>query len=127
MDFAMRYDRWCRPLSTVFGMGPKRAVIRVDDNMLRVKHGWAFQIDVPLGNIASARLYGKRPLAWGVHGAEDGWLVNGSRDGVVIVRFATPVKPVKAPLGAWPVRCVLVSLEKPDAFLAALRGGKENV
>jgi hypothetical protein len=120
MDFAMRYDRWCRLLATVFRMGPKRTVIRIADDMLHIQHGWAFRVDVPLANIASARPYDKRPLAWGVHAAEDGWLVNGSRDGIVRVRFASPVKPARTPLGTWPIRSLLISLEKPDAFLAAL-------
>jgi hypothetical protein len=123
VDFAMRYDRWYRPLATVFGLGPKWTTIQVVDDTLRVKHGWAFRIDVPLKDIKSARLVRKRPWAWGVHQAKDGWLVNGSRHGIVEVKFASPVKP-KKPLSSLPFsgpfRSLYLSLTKPDSFIAAL-------
>ncbi|EFV13903.2 hypothetical protein HMPREF9336_01232 [Segniliparus rugosus ATCC BAA-974] len=116
----MRYDRWYQLLATVFWMGPKRTVIRIVDDVLHVRHGWSFRIDVPLANISSARIYGKRPLGWGVHAFQNGWLVNGSRDGIVIVQFDAPIKPAKAPLFRWPIRSLAISLTDPDGFLAAL-------
>lgn len=65
MDFAMRYDRWYRPLATFVGMGPKRTMIRLDGDALHVKHGWMFRIDVPLTYIKSAHLITARPLPGG--------------------------------------------------------------
>ena len=52
----MRYDRWYRPLAIVCGLGPNGTIIRVADDTLHVKHGWAFRLDVPLEDIKSARL-----------------------------------------------------------------------
>ncbi|MGL6234318.1 MAG: hypothetical protein ACRC20_03145 [Segniliparus sp.] len=121
MDFSLRYDRWYLPLATALGAGPKRTLIRVAEGTLQVKHGWIFRIDVPLASVESARRTNRRPLAWGVHTFSGGWLVNGSRDGVVEIGFASPVKPAKAPLFNWPVRSLALSLEDPEGFLAALR------
>ena len=99
----MRYDRWYRPWATVFGLGPKWTTIRVVGDILHVKHGWAFCIDVALKDIKSARLIRERPSAWGVHPMGDAWLVNGSRHGVVELKFARPVtsKTVKLLAGTW--------------------------
>ncbi|MCV7385954.1 hypothetical protein [Mycolicibacter longobardus] len=123
MNFAMRYDRWYRPFATVLGLGPKRASIRVADGFLQVRSGWAFAMDVALDNIESARPAPERMWGWGVHQACNGWLVNGSRHGMVEIRFAHPVKPTKAPTAGLfnkPVRCLYVSVTDPDTFIAAL-------
>jgi hypothetical protein len=120
MDFAMRYDRWYRPLATVLGMGPKRTVIRVADNTLHVKHGWAFQLDIPLNDITFARRISRRPFSWGVHTGGDVWLVNASRDGIVELKLARPAtsKSVKFQSNSWgEVRSLYLSLEDPDSFV----------
>lgn len=119
----MRYDWWYRPLATVFGLGPRWTRIRVADGVLRVRHGWAFAIDVPLHDIESVTPVDRRPLARGVHAALDGWLVNGSGRGVVEVRFAQPIKPKRAPLIGWfnrPVRKLYLSVTTPEEFIAAV-------
>ncbi|MBV9319619.1 MAG: hypothetical protein JO106_06860 [Mycobacterium sp.] len=124
MDFAMRYDRWYRPWATLFGLGPKWTTIRVVDDILHVKHGWAFCIDVPLKDIKSARLICERPFALGVHPMGDAWLVNGSRHGIVELKFARPVtsKTAKLWAGTWAeVRCLYISLTEPDGFIGALK------
>ena len=120
MDFSLRYDRWYRPLATVFGAGPKRTSVRLEAGALHVRYGRLFRIDVPSGSVESARRLDLRPFGWGVHVLGDGWLVNGSRDGIVCVRFSSPIKPAKAPLFAWPVRSLSLSLEDPEGFLTAL-------
>ena len=127
VDFAMRYDRWYRPLATVLGMGPKRTMIRVDDDTLHIKHGWMFRIDVPLKDIKSAHLVSGRPLAWGIHPMGDSWMVNGSRDGIVELKFAHPVtsKSVQLMSSSWgEVRSLYISLANPDSFIAALKSYK---
>lgn len=91
MDFRMRYDRWYRPLATLLGAGPKRTTIRVDQGALHVKHGWMFRIDLPLNDIRSVRVLSGRPLAWGGHPMGDAWVVNGSRERIVELRFSRPV------------------------------------
>jgi hypothetical protein len=119
----MRYDRWYRPLATVLGMGPKRTMIRVTGNTLHVKHGWAFQLEIPLNNITSARHISRRPASWGVHTGGDVWLVNASRDGIVELKLARPVtsKSVKFQSNSWgEVRSLYLSLEDPDGFVAEI-------
>ncbi len=63
MDFAMRYDRWYRIWASIAGLGQSRTIIRVDDDQLRVTHGWAFHVDIPLAKIRSAKPISERPLA----------------------------------------------------------------
>ena len=119
----MRYDRWYRPLATVLGMGPKRTMIQVAGNTLHVKHGWAFQLDVPLNNITSARRVSGRPSSWGVHPGGDVWIVNASRDGIVELKLAKPVtsKSVRRQSHSWgEVRSFYLSLEDPDGFVAEI-------
>ncbi|KLO28076.1 hypothetical protein ABW16_14130 [Mycolicibacter heraklionensis] len=125
VDFPMRYDRWYRPLATVLGLGPGRASIRVADGLLQVRSGWAFAIDIAVNNIESARPAPERMWGWGVHQACNGWLVNGSRHGVVEILLTHGVKPTKAPTAGWfnkPVRRLYVSVTDPDGFIAALTG-----
>jgi hypothetical protein len=124
VDFAMRYDGWYRPLATAMGLGPKRTTIRVDDETLHIKHGWAFRLDVPLNIITSARLISGRPFTWGVHSGGDVWMVNASRDGIVELKLARPVtsKSVKLQSNSWgEVRSLWLSLTDPDGFIAALK------
>lgn len=119
----MRYDRWYRPLATVLGLGPRRANIQVANGVLQVRSGWAFAIDIPLTNIESARPAPERMWGWGVHQACNGWLVNGSRHGVVEILLSHGVKPTKAPTAGIfnkPVRRIYVSVTDPDAFIGAL-------
>ncbi|MBA0047831.1 hypothetical protein [Mycobacterium sp. NPDC050853] len=118
-DFALRYDRWYLPLATALWLGPNRTVIRVADGMLTVKNGWAFSIQIPLTSITSAKHVPERPMAWGVHASGDGWLVNGSRDGIVEIRF-TPMKPKNAPWTAGTIRQLLLSVTDPDGLIAAV-------
>jgi hypothetical protein len=124
MDFDMRYDRWYRALATAMGLGPGRTTIRIDDTTLHVKYGWAFHLDIPLENIASARRLSLRPFSWGVHSAGDLWIVNASRDGMVGLKLSHPVssKSVRLQSSTWgEVRNLCLSLEDPDGFLAALK------
>ena len=123
VDFAMRYDRWYRPLATALGIGPKRTMIRVAGDTLEIKHGWAFRLDIPLKDITSARPFSRRPFSWGVHSGGDVWMVNGSRDGIVELKLARPVtsKSVKLQSNSWgEVRSLYLSLTDPDGFIAAL-------
>jgi hypothetical protein len=127
----MRFDRWVRRLVTVFGLGPKRTMIRVADGTLHVKFGRNFQMDIPVEDIKSACPLGerrRRSIVWaiGVHQAGDGWLVNGSRDGIVELTFDPPVKPKKVPMSplfGGPVRSLYLSLTEPNEFIAALKSG----
>ncbi len=128
----MRYDRWIRGLMTVFGAGPKRTKIRVADGTLHIKVGYIFRLDIALEDIKSARLLGERRrrlIVWaiGVHQTGDGWLINGSRHGVVELTFGRPVKPTKVPLSpliGGPVRALYLGLAEPEQFITALTSGR---
>jgi hypothetical protein len=103
----------------------------VADGTLHVKFGRNFRMDIPVKDIKSARLLGerrRRSIAWaiGVHQFGDGWLINGSRDGVVELTFDHPVKPKKVPMSpllGGPVRSLYLSLTEPSEFIAALKPG----
>ena len=101
-------------------------MVRVDDDQLRVKHGWAFRVDIPLANIRSAKPISERPLAWGVHCTGDAWWVNASRDGIVEIKLRQPVSSptVRLQSSSWgEVRSLYVSVEDPIGFVAALKSG----
>ncbi|MUM16937.1 hypothetical protein FZI91_20525 [Mycobacterium sp. CBMA271] len=120
MDFELRYDRWYLPLATALLMGRKRTIIRVADGALTVKHGWAFSIQIPLTSIRSAIARAEKPLAWGVHPSGTGWLVNGSRCGIVDIQYSPPIKP-KAPMSFGAVGGLQLSVTDPEGLIAALR------
>ncbi|MGH3954810.1 hypothetical protein [Mycobacteroides salmoniphilum] len=119
LDFTLRYDRWYLPLATVMGLGTRRTTIRVSDQTLTVKHGWAFAIEIPLTSIRSAVARAEKPLAWGVHASTTGWLVNGSREGIVDIQYAPPIKP-RAPMSFGAVGGLQLSVTDPDGLIAAL-------
>ena len=122
IDFEMRFDRWYRPLATLVRMGPKRTLVRLDDTdrMLHVRHGWAFRLDAPYGSIRSADLLASRPLAWGVHCTGDSWMVNGSRDDIVEIKFSPAVELHKVPMAFTPIRSLWISVVGADDFVSAV-------
>jgi hypothetical protein len=123
----MRYDRWYRPWATVFGLGPKFTTIRVADGTLYVRQGRLFRIEVPLKDIKSAQLHReRRRWALGIHGGPHGWLINGSRHGIVELTFARPAKPkgLLPKSSTWlgePVRSLYLSPADPENFIAAVK------
>ncbi|MFV8308453.1 hypothetical protein [Mycobacteroides chelonae] len=118
-DFTLRYDRWYLPIATAMGLGTRRTIIRISDGALTVKHGWAFAITIPLTSIRSAVVRTEKPLAWGVHASGTGWLVNGSREGIVDIQYAPPIKP-KAPMSFGPVGGLQLSVTDPEGLVSAL-------
>jgi len=111
------------PFITALGLGAKRTVIRVADGTLYIKYGRAFRIDVPREDIKFARQRTeRRPWAIRVPYTGDGWLVNGSRHGIVELKFSCPVRPKKVPGGPLlngPIRTLILSLTEPEKFIAA--------
>lgn len=126
MDFALRYDRWYRPFASLMGLGPLWTTIRVADGQLIIRHGWAFRLQVPVDKIEAVNTIHERPMSWGVHQASDGWLVNGSRDGIVKITFIEPVAPGRTLTDLFGGTCLYLylylylSLAEPEAFIAAL-------
>lgn len=118
LEFAIRYGVF-RPLLSVLGGGPGFSGVTLDGDRLRVRMGWMFRADVAVTSIAGAERHRGLVGGIGVHGWRGTWLVNGSAKGVVSVRVDPPARarvlgvPVK-------LRTLQVSLEEPEAFLAAL-------
>jgi hypothetical protein len=109
-----------RPLLVGFGMGPRFSAVELDDDELHVKMGWAFRARIPRSAITGARSVSSRVGGIGVHGWRGRWLVNGSMDGIVGIDIDPVVRAVAVGL---PVRLhyLSLSLENPEAFLAALK------
>lgn len=118
MEFQISYAPWYRRLAAPLGLGPKRAVLRIDDNKLHVEMGWAFNADIPLTSIADARQAGQRFIEIGVHGRRGEWLVNGSGNNVVELALDPPVQ-ARAVLRQIELRTLRVSVTDPDALIAA--------
>jgi hypothetical protein len=117
-SFRFRYGA-LRLLLTVLGMGPGLSHVDLEADTLRVRMGWAFRATIPVSQITSARPRSGAVGGIGVHGWRGRWLVNGATTGLVLISIDPSVR-------AWgtgiPVqlRELTLSLEDPDAFVAAL-------
>jgi hypothetical protein len=111
-----------RPLLVVLAMGPGLSGVELDDTEMTVHMGWAFSARVPRASITGAGLVTGRVGGIGVHGWRGRWLVNGSMAGIVGI----DIKPAARArvLGFLPVKLhyLMLSLENPDAFVAAVTG-----
>ena len=119
--FALRYSWAIRWLLSPLGVGPAFSSVELDDACVRVHMGWAFDVVVPRASIRSARRY-PRTIRWtaGAHTDMHGtWLVNGAGSGIVELVVDPPVEGRTSGFRIHPVR-ILVALENPDGFLAAL-------
>ena len=116
--FAFRYGA-IRPLLSVLGMGPRVSSIELEDGVLRVRMGWAFRTEIPVQHITGVQPRQGLPGGIGVHGWRGRWLVNGAATGLVAISVDPAVRswatgvPVK-------LHELTLSLEDPDAFIAAL-------
>ena len=119
--FPIRFSSGNRILFRVLLILPSNSFVELDDEMIRVRLGWAFSARIPRRLVKRARP-GKPPairFTAGAHGWAGRWLVNGAPDGIVDVELA---EPVRAAVSGFPIRLAVlaVSLEEPDRFLAAL-------
>jgi hypothetical protein len=117
--FPIRYGA-LRPLLTVLGTGPGLSGVVIGADTLSVRMGWAFRAEIPLTSITDVRLDDGRVGGIGVHGWRGRWLVNGSASGLVAI---TVDPPARAWTIGFPIRLRLlrVSLEDPEAFVAAIK------
>lgn len=116
--FPIRFTGLNRAMS-LLGLSPSRSWVEVDDEMLRVRTGWAFRLDAPLEHVRGARPDDRRVTGWGVHGWRGRWLVNGSSSGLVWIDLAPPVPGRMGPIRIT-VRELRVSVEDPEGLVAAL-------
>jgi hypothetical protein len=117
--FPIRFTGLNRAMA-VLGMSPARSWVEIDDEVIRVRMGWAFKLDAPLVTIRDARRDTTRVWSWGVHGWRGRWLVNGSSSGLVQI----DVNPaVSARMGPFPitVRELRVSVDDPEGLVSQLR------
>lgn len=119
--FRMAYWGWLLPLMIVVGAGPSTARVSVADGMLNVRMGWFwFSVAVPPRSVVRARRSANSWFAVGIHtDGMRGWIVNGSPFGMVHLAIEPAATGRFAGL---PIRVsnLWLSLEDPDAFLAAL-------
>ena len=121
-EFPIRYGVF-RPLLSVLGGGPGFSGVSLDGDRLRARMGWMFRADVPMASITGAERHRGLVGGIGVHGWRGTWLVNGSAKGVVSVHIDPPAQarvlgvPVK-------LRTLQVSVEEPEALMAALSGSR---
>ena len=117
-----RDPRW-RPLLAPFGASEERSYVEVDEDEVRFRFGFRpmCRLAIPREEIESAG-----ESSWPTLGGI-GWRLNfrgtaglvGSRQGIVELTLATPIR---ARIAGLPVklRRVFVSVEEPEALLAAL-------
>jgi hypothetical protein len=119
--FALRYSGAVRWLLSPLGLGPSHSGVELYQGFVRVRMGWAFRADVARSSIAAARR-SPRTIRWtaGAHTDFRGrWLVNGAGSGIVELTIDPPAEGWS---GGFPIRprSLMVALEDPDGFLAAL-------
>jgi hypothetical protein len=119
--FPIRFGAWYRILSIASFLLPSQSFVDVGDAEVVVRMGWGFRARFPRSAVAGSAPLGRRPISRGVHGFFGRWLVNGSGDGVVSVAVAPPQR---AWVMGFPIRLrqLMVSVEDPDALIAALGG-----
>jgi hypothetical protein len=114
----LRYERWFKPFSVPFGLGPRHSDVSIANDTLHVSMGWGFAAEIPLSTITAAKPRDDRVYSWGVHGFRGRWLVNGSSKGIVELTIDPPVKArvIGVPV---PLKTLWVSVTDPDALVAA--------
>ena len=120
MRFEIRYSAFNRVLFAAIGLGPDRSGVVLDGDAVWVTMGWAFRATFPRAAVRSAVRESGFVPAWGVHGGRHGsWLVNGSLAGRVRLELE-PGRRARVVGFGTQLRTLRISLEQPDAFLAAL-------
>jgi hypothetical protein len=119
--FAIRFSPVNRILFRCLLIPPSSAYVDLNEETLRVRMGWAFSARIPRRLVAKAGP-GKSPFIRFTAGAHwwgrGRWLVNGAPDGILDVELCEPVRA----FSIFPIRLKVlsISLEDPDALLAAL-------
>jgi hypothetical protein len=117
--FAIRYGSVSGRVLGAMGLGRGRSGVTVGDESVYARMGWGFRATIPINSIASATLLNRRTWSFGVHGWRGKWLVNGSSEGLVVITVdpAAPARMTGIPVK---LRVLRISLEDPDAFIAAV-------
>jgi hypothetical protein len=121
-QFALRYAWWLRLLFTAGGHGPRVSGVVVDGEGIHAQSGWVFRVDVPRDAIAHA---GRRSNPWWSMGGvqtnmRGAWSIGSAYRNIVAIDLGVPVTGRLFSHFAITVRRLIVCLEDPDGFLAAL-------
>lgn len=120
MRIPIKFGR-LRPLLVATGMPQSRCWVELSDTTLTVQMSWSFRAEIPTPLVASAKLnQGRAPLSIGVHGWRGRWLVNGSREGLVVITIDPPAKAcaVGIPVA---LRELTVAVEDPVRLVTELK------
>lgn len=119
--FAIRYSNFWRLGLGIIGLGPSFSGVDLDAEELRMRFGWGFTMRAPRSSVARAGRFDHHVwYSLGAHTNLRGrWLVNGSGHGLVRIILSERGSGTSSGFPIHP-HDVLVSLEDPDGFLAAL-------
>ena len=119
--FQIRIDPMWQPFVLVGGATRTNSYVEMDEGIVRIRYGLLFSREIPRSNIESAA-----PTDWPWYMGV-GWRGNlrdmvgliGSYQGNVELRLGEPIRV----MGFMSCNRVVVSLEEPEAFLAAVAAG----
>ena len=126
----MRFDlpRGAAPMNAVLTLGaiPERSrYVDLDDDSLVVRLGWGFRLRVSRASVVAALPDRGRIGGIGAHGWGGTWLVNTTSKGLVRLELDPPGRATVCGVPVT-VRVLRVSVEDPEAFLAAVRTGSQT-
>lgn len=119
--FAIRYGL-TRPILVAMGAGPKHSFVRIDEDRFRVRMGWFFTADIPLGSIAGVGSDTQMVGGIGAHGWRGNWLVNGAASGLVRLKI-DPTQRARVMGLPVKLRVLRLSMASPEELIAALVDG----
>ena len=118
--FPISFEFWYRILSFAVGLPPSGAYVKLSEDRIEVRMGWAFRSGFSRSAVKYVSAINKKPLSRGVHGFCGRWLVNGSGKGILSIKL-DPVQ--RARVLGFPVRLreLLVSVEDPSVLAETLQ------
>lgn len=118
--FPIRFG-YLRSLFSLLGCGPSRSEVVLEHGELLVRMGWMFSMRMPVDSVRRAK-HGEARwwLGIGVHGLFGLWQINGALGSVVTLELEPPVRAKLLSVVPVKVRRLHVSVEDPDAVIAAV-------
>lgn len=116
--FPIRFTGANRAMA-LLGMRPRSSYVDVEPDVLRVRMGSTFDVEVPRETVRRAAADHQRAWGWGVHGWRGEWLVNGSSSGLVRIELSAPARGRLLGVSVR-ITALRVAVEDPDGLIAAL-------